>query len=83
MDKTLEKCSMCMGYHSNLDCIYKNDNIKNDKNDTIKNDTIKNDTIKNVKNDIKKEAKCSKCSKCGGIHFDLSCIYSKNESLLG
>jgi hypothetical protein len=25
MDKTLDKCSMCMGYHSNLDCIYKND----------------------------------------------------------
>ena len=70
MDKTLEKCIMCMGYHSNLYCIYKNDNIKNDKNDTIKND----------KNDIKKEAKCSKC---GGLHFDLSCIYSKNESLLG
>ncbi len=67
MDKTLEKCSMCMGYHSNLDCIYKNN-------------TIKNDAIKNDKNDIKKEAKCSKC---GGLHFDLSCIYSKNESLLG
>jgi hypothetical protein len=45
MDKTLEKCIMCMGYHSNLYCIYKNDNIKNDT----------------IKNDIKKEAKCSKC----------------------